>query len=214
VIDGNGGEAFQSFGFIIDEPNDDLPIELRPYNEFSDEGKDEYQYNEYDFGHRFGARSVMGGLSGLVPMTWIPGKLLPDRIELNTGYDYIDEFMGKIMHEFKEVIDQFKHLYTLEQPSLKTGGSISPITPLGGHPDQVKEGKRLDFQADLVGAWNTMDLKQPDLGTGGSVGPTTPLEGHPQAVDNGKRLDFEHQPIQESMIFDLDEIKVADILKL
>jgi hypothetical protein len=102
----------------------------------------------------------------------------------------------------------------LEQPELEIGGDVFPLTPLAGHPDEVESGKKLDFNAEEILLWDGMDLKQPNLDIGGSIEPATPLEGHGPQVDAGKRLDFEFKPIEETMEFDVERTRVADILGL
>lgn len=91
-------------------------------------------------------------------------------------------------------------------------GTGSPITSLTGYAPEVVKGKRLTFEAEELGLWDSFDDKSPTQVVGGSQSQETPMEGYAAAVEAGKRLNFSYYPIRETLAFKLDDFTVADLL--
>lgn len=176
---------------MIDDPLDDLPIEMRPTDDL-DSGSTTEQ-TETALG---AAGTVHEPI--LTKESPVNSSTTPEWFDLfKRPGEAINKLLSKLMGK----------LFT--QPELKIGGSQAPITPLAGYNPQVLGGKRLDFDADLVEVWDTMDLEQPTLELGGIRDPTTPLEGYPPNVAMGKQLDFDYYPIRETVAFDLNDLTVV-----
>ncbi|MDQ7782088.1 MAG: putative Ig domain-containing protein, partial [Desulfomonilaceae bacterium] len=198
VDDGNGGWDIQSFMLIVDVPIGDLPLEPR----------------EPDIDHYRGTR-VLPEPENIEP------RAKPVHEPILAEHSPIEERpWAEWTHFFRRPTEKINDVLSLfmgklfKQPEQEIGGSIAPITPLAGHHPHVSDGKRLDFDADLIALWNAFDPGQPSLGIGGGQDPTTPLEGHPVEVDMGKKLDFDYYPIKETVAFDLDDLTVAQLLEV
>ncbi|MEW6347514.1 MAG: Ig domain-containing protein [Thermodesulfobacteriota bacterium] len=153
-----------------------------------------------------------GPIDGIVP------RLEPP--EFARFMSFLQEIVERGDDRFFELLAELDRR-DIEQPVLGIGGTTDLITELTGYENPVAHGMRLDFAAEEIDVWRSLNraesyplIEQPSLGLGGSISPDTPLEGYIPQVEAGKRLDFGFYPVRDVISINVEDLRVSDLLGL